>query len=738
MIEGMDESLLPLFQMEAESQCSTLNEGIIILEQDPTHQPTLDALMRSAHALKGAAAVVGLEAAVQVAHAMEDCLTAAIRGRIQITSDCIDLLLKGTDTLSSMATLNLHGFERWQKNHQKDAISLAASLHELSQGQTTLPSATIKEDVPTTPPPKTVTTQENQPQEQALRINSKRLDALMELAGEVQLSAKQIEPIQQKLFKIHQEMANITLQLEKIRFQPDMPPHIKQRMQSSESQLQQCRSQLTPILTELQSFERKSSSISQRLSYEVQDSRMQTFGDAAPAFRRTVRDLARTLEKSARLNILGETCWVDRDIMEKMQAPMQHFLRNALDHGIESAAQRIQMGKPEEATITIEARHQGGMLHLSIQDDGRGIHLDQLRQSIVEKGLSTMDMLTHMSQEELLDFLFLPQFSMKKEVSNISGRGVGLDLVANTIRSLRGTLTLHSEEGHGCRFDIRLPLSLSTVRCILVSIHHEEYAIHLTRIAAVESIQQTDIQHAEGRQYMRWRKEKVGLIYASQLFSMPQKTNQDAVHVLIFQYQKSHYGVVVDDLLGEGLIIEKSLGTRLGKIRNIASGAINAQGDPLLVIDVDDMLQSIQTLIRSGALQSIPEARQEDRVIKKQILVVEDSITVREAERRMLENHGYHVTIAVDGMDGWNALRAGDFDLVITDIDMPRMNGIELLRMIRSDERTTSLPVMVVSYKDREEDRLAGMEAGANYYLTKSSFHDHTMLDGVHDLIGHP
>jgi len=341
-----------------------------------------------------------------------------------------------------------------------------------------------------------------------------------------------------------------------------------------------------------------------------------------------------------------------------------------------------------------------------------------------------------METQELLDFLLLPHFSMKEKVSNISGRGVGLDLVANTIRLLRGSLTIHTEEGKGSVFDIHLPLSLSIVRCLLVTIHDELYGIHLTRITAVEHVNKDDIHYAESRPYMHWRDQHVGLISASQVLGWSQKPMVGALHVLIFSLNHQYYGLIVDDVVGENPMMEKKLDERLGKIKDISTGAVDAQGAPLLILDVDDVLLSMQSLIESGELDGLEQAESEANHRRKSILVVEDSITVREAERRMLENKGYQVRTAVDGMDGWNALRAGGIDLVISDIDMPRMNGIELLRLIRSDYRVPDIPVMIVSYKDRKEDRLAGMQAGANYYLTKSSFHDNTMLQGVYDLIG--
>jgi len=746
-METIDESLLPLFQMEAESQCVTLNEGIMALENEPDNQGVLDDLMRAAHALKGAAAVVGLAAAVQLAHAMEDCFMAAMKGEMLCEPHVVDLLLQGTDTLSSISQLDLPDFEIWQAEQQESSLALAGKLHDVSVGKALSPTTesthaavattdeakVIEHDVKASTQPK----QDKTPQEQSVRLSSQKLDALLALSGEIQLSSQEIVPIQQRFLDLQQDLATIHLQLQDLRNQCQHEPHLARKMEAMNHHFQRYRKYFTEELDHLHDFERKTSSISQRLSYEVMDSRMQKFGDASASLQRLVRDTARTLGKSIRLQIQGEACDIDRDIMEKIQAPLQHILRNAVDHGVEMPDQRLLAGKTEEATILIHVHHQAGMLHICIQDDGQGIHLNHLRQSIVDKGLSNADMVEKMGAQELLDFLLLPQFSMKKEVSNISGRGVGLDLVANTIRLLRGQLNIQTEAGQGTSFNIHLPLSLSVVRCLLITIHDELYGIHLTRISAVVQLCHDDIQYAETRPYIHWRDEQVGLISASQVLGWAQKNMQGILDVIVFKWNKKHYGLIVDGVVNESTMIEKKLDERLGKIKNIATGAVDAKGSALFILDMDDVLLSMQTLIESGKLEGLHQVEIHDSgVTRKKILVVEDSITVREAERRMLENQGYDVQTAVDGMDGWNALQAGQVDLVITDIDMPRMNGIELLTLIRSDYSDPDIPVMIVSYKDREEDRLAGMQAGANYYLTKSSFHDNTMLQGVEDLIG--
>ena len=557
----------------------------------------------------------------------------------------------------------------------------------------------------------------------------------MALTGEVQLSAHDIQPIQQELGQVQQQLAQVSESLRVVKQGVELSSQGMAGLQGAEQVLQQCRGILGAKLDALYQFERKMGGISQRLSYEVLDIRMQKFGDAVPGFRRLVHDTAQTLHKKVRLKVSGADCDIDRDIMEKIQAPLQHILRNAVDHGVEPADIRRMCGKPEEAEIHIQVRHQGGRLLIQVCDDGGGIHWENLRQSIVDKGLSTHEMVAEMDEQELLDFLLLPQFSLKQDLSEISGRGVGLDLVANAIRVLRGQLMVHSEEGSGSRFEMHLPLSLSIARCLLLQVSEETYAIHLSRISAVCTMPQDALYAVEGCPCVRWRDESVPVLSAAQVLGH-EVVGQGAMMALVFlPWHQKHYALWVDAFLGEDDIIEKAMDERFGDINNISGGAVDAQGHALLVLDVDDVLLSMQQLVEQGHWKPKHRGQKTANAVKS-ILVVEDSMTVREAERRMLEHHGYQVHTAVDGMDGWHALRMQDVDLVISDIDMPRMNGIGLLKLIRAEEAYRTLPVMIVSYKDREEDRMAGLQAGANYYLTKSSFHDDTMLQGVRDLIG--
>jgi two-component system sensor histidine kinase and response regulator WspE len=345
-----------------------------------------------------------------------------------------------------------------------------------------------------------------------------------------------------------------------------------------------------------------------------------------------------------------------------------------------------------------------------------------------------------MTDDELLEFLFLPGFTMKKTVTEISGRGVGLDIVQNLAKSVRGNVRVSAQAGRGTRFQLQLPLTLSVVRTLLVEIGGEPYALPLTQIANALKLPHEKIEALEGRHHFSHRDRKIGLLSAHQILDCNgPKPPGDDLPVVVLGERGVFYGLVVDRFLGERELVVQPLDPRLGKVKDISAAALMEDGSPVLIVDVDDMVRSIEKLVSGGTLAGVRrDALETTARKKKRVLAIDDSLTVRELERKLLASRGYHADVAVDGMDGWNAVRTGNYDLVVTDVDMPRMDGIELVRRMRDDARLRAIPVMIVSYKESEEDRARGLEAGANAYLTKSSFHDETLVREVQDLIGEP
>jgi two-component system sensor histidine kinase and response regulator WspE len=304
------------------------------------------------------------------------------------------------------------------------------------------------------------------------------------------------------------------------------------------------------------------------------------------------------------------------------------------------------------------------------------------------------------------------------------------------VKQVHGLVRITTVHGRFTRFQLQLPLTLSLVRSLLVEIDGEPYAFPLVAINRAVRLARRDIAMLEGRQYFHFEGREIGLVTARQLFGRGDAGSGDEVAVVILGDSQGIYGVVVDRLLDQRELGIRPLDPRLGKIKDISAASVMDDGRPVLIIDTDDLIRSIEKLSASGRLNVVRRKDAAQDGACKRVLVVDDSLTVRELERKLLLQHGYEVEVAVDGMDGWNAVRAGKFDLVVTDVDMPRMDGIALVTAIKSDPRLRDCPVMIVSYKDRETDRNRGLDAGADYYLSKGSFQDRSLIDAVVDLIG--
>lgn len=924
MSEMGDGALLELFREEVRANAQILNEGLVALDRDPTDVERIEPLMRAAHSMKGAARVVGIDPAVTLAHAIEDCLVAAQESRITLDANDIDVLLKATDLLAGIAESAGANLPQWLAQSTAEIDELSTLLHRRSQAgpqtapneatattaapperelsrslaaaiaadcsrqfaasplielfrQETRKSVTAIRDAltktdseptgsagfeslvkavqsvqsaarminvqtavelarmlqaafssmpkggapapspqreqashltelleriasaigpeypqwlaenssawdeppsissshaaapdaapgkgepqsvaaeagrqepstapvspaPPTSPAKPAPSPEKSA-DQVVRVTAQSLTRLMGLAGESLVEAKWLQPFSKSLLDLKRRLGRLADRLEEVRqATSDHTCHNSPASHWADvhQQVEACRQLLSWQIAEFEHRARHADDLNSRLYHEVVASRMRPFGDGLQGFPRMVRDLARQLDKQVVFSVHGDSTPVDRDILEKLEAPLNHILRNALDHGLESPAERHAAGKPESGRLEIEARHQAGMLAITIRDDGRGIDPERIREKVIQGHLADEGVARRLSDAELLEFLFLPAFSTAQGVTEVSGRGVGLDVVHNAVHSVGGSVRVQSELGSGTTFRLELPITLSVIRAVLVRIAGEAYAFPHSRIDRLARFTRADLQSLEHRHFCEVDGGNVGIVLASEILEMDSEpSDQEDLYAVLFRHHSDMYGLLVDEFFGESDLVVRPLDPRLGKVPHISAAAILDDGSPVLIVDLDDMRRTIERKLHGDTIARVgARGAPRDSAAPKRILVVDDSITVREVQRQLLMNHGYQVEVAVDGMEGWNRLTRGGFDLVITDIDMPRLNGFELVRMIRSDPQFRSLPVVIVSYKDRNEDRLRGMDAGANYYLTKSSFHDETLLVAVRELIG--
>lgn len=771
----IDPLMLDLFRVELETNTRALEAGLVEVEREQEREK-IEPLMRAAHSIKGAARIVGLSTAVTLAHAMEDVLSAAMQGVFLLSADAVDSLLKSNDLFIALSRLdvadiagaleeklndikimsqNLRGFLMPVQSGGKDAPVLTGQFrpegaivadHRIRlPGETQPPEKTATAPLPAKNKNSLARRASDRLQEcrekaepGLVRVMADNMNRLMGLAGECLVQAQSVKTFYDDLLAMKKSLFKLESSLRQVRDAYEDETAGREVFQDVFEHLGEVQEKSVRDIARFERFSRRLEHLSHRLYAEVISSRMTPFSDGLHGFSRMVRDLAKETCKKVHFEIAGASTPVDRDILEKLEAPLSHLIRNAVDHGLETPAERTAAGKPEEGRLTLEARHMAGMLNITLSDDGRGINPEALRGKVVEKGYVTQEMAKSLSRAELFEFLFLPGFSTSQKVSEISGRGVGLDVVFNMAHEVGGTVRVDAEAGSGSRFHLQLPLTLSVLRAMLLEIDSEPYALPLSRIDRILRLSRRDILEIEDHQYCELDGEHVGILDARQIFHLPSVDKpSDLYAIVVISDRMNRYGLCVDRFLGEQNLVVRPLDARLGKVPNISAGAVLDDGSPVIIFDADDLVRSIHQLLSGGKIQKVGAARLAVSG-KKRVLIVDDSLTVREVEKRLLENAGYEVTVAVDGVDGWNTAQGNSFDLLISDVDMPRMNGIELVEKIKESPLLKDLPVMIVSYKDGEGDRLRGLEAGADYYLTKGSFHDESLLEAVKDLIGSP
>lgn len=746
-------SMRELFLLELEQQSGILTDGLLQLEQEPDAGPLIEDLMRAAHSLKGAARLVDLDRVVRLAHAIEDCFVAAREADSGITATQVDCLLHGVDLINRVAKSPVTGPDGTAKQESETQAYIASLRAQISPAPDPPEDVVNRQSVPdpaTTsaagsapehPTAAPVPTRPTAELSRDVRVAAETLNRLLGLAGESLAASQWLDTFASDLRHVRRVQQDLSRSLDGLRqalTALNAGASVNEQLMEAQTRDIQLRDVLAQRFEEVERLNRHFGRFSQRLYLQALDCRMRPFADGIQGFQRMARDLARSLGKEVKFEVVGESANVDRDVLARIEAPLSHLIRNAVDHGIEGPDERAAAGKEAAGSVRIAARHVAGVLFICVEDDGRGVDPNAIRQAVIDRKLADPQTATQLTEAELLEFLFLPGFTLRTEVTEVSGRGVGLDVVQTALRQVGGKAQVFSHPGRGMRFELQLPLSLSVIRGLLVEIADEPYAFPLGRVAGTARVSKDDIETVEGRQHFRYAGRSVGLVTAHQVLEIEREpVASENPAVVVLEHGTDRYGVVVDRFLGERELVVRELDPLVGKVKNISSAALTPNQTPVLIFDVDDLIRSLENLTTRSRLALLVTNGGTSAVdARKRVLVVDDSLTVRELVRKLIESRGYHVDMAVDGMDGWHAIRSGRYDLIITDVDMPRLDGVELVKRIRNDARLHALPVMIVSYKDREDDRQRGLDAGADYYLTKGSFHDDTLLQAVSDLIG--
>ena len=683
-VTGQEARFRAMFAEEAEGRLATLSELLLELERNGEDQELLSSVFREAHTLKGAAAVVGLADVLRVAHAMEEVLEGLRRGD-PATPATVDALLGAVDGMREMVPAVLAGDDR--ADH---ADRLVADLHDPPPALALPPDPAPPPSPESVPGPPPVQPPPRRERRETVRLRVERLDELVRLVGEASAAALRVGRV-------------VTDQL------GGEPAGI-------------------PELHDL-------SRILESLQERTLQARMVPFGTIAEPLRRTARDLARSLGKAVELELRGQETELDRGVLEQVADPMLHLVRNAIDHGIELPDARLAAGKPRYGTVRVHAAQLGSEVVVTVADDGQGIDLARVRQQAGKAG----DALDGVGDDEAIYAIFRSGLSTAATVSEVSGRGVGLDVVRASLASVRGRVEVLSEPGTGSEFRLSVPITLAVLPCLLVEAAGRRFGVPMHSVVSAEAAGWSE-DHVEGQVVIRVRDTILpvsDLAATLGVAGQGQAPASDSPAVVLASMTRRH-AFRVDALLGQRNVVVKDLGRLLPRLALLAGASLEPDGSILLVLDVSGLVDRARWARSNGAGRAAPSPSPAVPAPAgpASVLVVDDTAVVRELERSILEEAGYRVRTAADGRLALAALADTPADLVVTDVEVPNCDGLELTRAIRAQPALTGLPVVVVTSRSSDADRRLAMDAGADAFLVKGDLDRRTLLEVVGRLLG--
>ncbi len=720
---AVEEDMIELFFDEATDRLDALAGKLVQIEQRPGDAELLRDVFRDMHTVKGSSAMVGLRPINDLAHAAEDLVGQVRDAGRAVDGPVIDALLASLDALRGMLDQ-----ARARQPITIDPTPVITRLRNPSAEPAAVPTAVI-------PAGQQASAQAvaaaQEAARQTIRVDFDKLDRLLNLVGELVLGRDELRGAVSSLGAVTSELAadrGVARKVATLRAGGVA-------LDSLGEELSRVERVLAEVTTDLDHGTDRLDAISGELREQVMRLRMVPVAGVFRKHVRTVRDLASKLGKRARLVLVGEDTELDKLLVEALDEPLMHLVRNSVDHGIEEAEGRAKAGKPPEGTVTLAASHRGNQVEIRISDDGKGLDPDKLRAKAVEKGLMTREQAEALDDRGAREIIFRAGFSTAATVSEVSGRGVGMDVVRSTIvNRLKGTIDVESTPGQGSAFVLKLPLTLAIIQVLVARAGGETFAIPLDIVQRVLTIKREEVELVGDREVCVVRGKHVPIIRLDAVLELDGGDDAD-LHLVLVDHGQRTYALVCDHLIGKREIVIKSLGKLLAAVPCVAGATL--LGDRVaLILDIPAVIARALTA-PSGAPARRPRgASGAVSGSASHVLLVEDSDIVRESLRRILADSGYVVTVAVDGQHGLELAQARRFDLVSTDVMMPRMDGYELTRALRAMPEYADIPIVMVTSMGERIDRVRGFDAGVDEYITKP--HDRTqLLRAVKKLLGH-
>lgn len=731
--------LRAMFQLEAEERVNSIITNLVILERASNkedQQEILEIIFREAHSLKGAARSVNLRDIESICQGIETTFAKLKKQEIKFSQELFDNLQLRLDELKKGLSLTdkpateeksivVNEINKEEKVIEKP-IEKEISKQEIEQ--TLNKEQSIQQDNILLKTNKTNVAN-------TIRVNVEKLDKLMleteelifvKLAINEQVS--ELNELKNILVNWQEELKNIntkSLDNKQINSQFDLIKYSFDKVQTLENKL-------SNLVIKAESDKRTTYHLVDNLLEDMKKVLMLPFSTQTNIFPKLVRDISREQNKEIDFIIEGDNIEVDRRVLEQIKDPLIHILRNSIDHGIETPSIRAQQGKNAKAEIKLVIAQEGNKIKITISDNGKGINVEQVKEKALKQKLISLEQSKTMSSQEIISLIFESGLSTSPIITDISGRGLGMAIVKEKVDNLGGSITLSTQDWVGTSLELLLPASLATVRGVLISVSNQLFIIPTINVEQVLRIKKTSIKTIENKETIFFNQQTLALVALSNILSLP--TNSDKSEyliVLVLRSGENKLAFIVDNVISEQEVLVKSLGKQLVRVRNISAATILGNGKVALILNVLDLIKS--AIKQTGNYQSVNA--QETNVKQSTVLVAEDSITARMLIKNILEMSGYQVKTAVDGLEALILLKNEDFDLVISDIEMPRMNGFELTTKIRQDKKLADLPVVLVTSLDSRQDRERGIDVGASAYIVKSDFEQSNLLAVVEKLI---
>jgi len=786
--------LLVTFRIEADEHLKAMSAGLIELEKNPAadrYAEIVEIVFREAHSLKGAARSVNFKEFASVCQPLESVLAAMKNKQLAVSTPLLDLLYQTIDTLGSLLAPDGAGSKDSQQ--AKPAL-LARRLDDALHGKfasSEMAQPVSSQQASTEAVPEKILTEPTEPVTNAappfspslasetVRVSTQKLDAVMrqveELLSPRLASAQRAKELREvaasfSTWKKHRGrmrpmLRQIERYVEKAGRTNGNGKHngngaVTSKFMAQEIQTQELQTKILPKLLEhlesdhlfMKALEERLLRLSKfaahdrralagmcdSLLHDVKEMHLLPFSSLLEIYPRFTRDLTRDQGKQVELLIQGDEIEIDRHILEEMKDPLMHLLRNCIDHGIEQPDVRQSKGKPACGNITVAiAQKDSGKIEIMVADDGAGVDADKVKAASLRLNLVSAEEAEKLNQQEAQALIFLSGISTSPIITDISGRGLGLAIVREKIERLGGVIELESHRDGGTTFRISLPLMLATFRGVLVRAGEQYFVIPSLSVERVARVEQQDIRSVENRTTISLDGQVVALASLRDVLELPRHSSTDdtlaKVALVVLGTGRQRVAFQVEEILGEQEVLVKTLGRQLARVRNIAGASVLGTGQVVAVLNVPDLLKS--AVKRVSTLPASIAAEKPGEATRRSIMVVEDSITSRALLKNILESAGYRVTTAVDGVDAYTTIKTGTFDLIVSDVEMPRMDGFELTTKVRADKRLSEMPVVLVTSLESREHRERGIDVGANAYIVKSSFDQSNLLEIVRRLI---